>query len=166
MKSVTEPALLNVIPNKRLAKIMGFWDMTPCSLSEEPVASSSKQSSSEMLIPIYQTTRRDFNTHCMRTSLSQIACFGSQGSVVSSDWLRAGRLRGRSSSPGRVKNFLFSKSPRPALGSTQPPIQWVAGVHSLGVKRSGNEADHSPPPSAEVKKMCIYKSTPPYAFMV
>jgi hypothetical protein len=40
-----------------------------------------------------------------------------------SDWLRAGRPRGRSSSPGRTKNFLFSKSSRPALGSTQPPIQ-------------------------------------------
>jgi hypothetical protein len=39
-----------------------------------------------------------------------------------SDWLRAGRLRSRSSSPGRVKNFLFSTSSRPALESTQPPI--------------------------------------------
>jgi hypothetical protein len=40
-----------------------------------------------------------------------------------SDWLRAGRLRGRGSSPGRVKNFRFSMSSKPALGSTQPPIQ-------------------------------------------
>jgi hypothetical protein len=64
-----------------------------------------------------------------------------------SDWLRAGRLRGRSSSPGRVKNFLFSMSSRPALGSTQPRIQWVPGV-----KRSGREAGQSPPASAEVKK--------------
>jgi hypothetical protein len=36
----------------------------------------------------------------------------------------------RSSSPGRVKNFLFSMSSRPALGSTQPPIQWVPGALS------------------------------------
>jgi hypothetical protein len=43
------------------------------------------------------------------------------------DRLRAGRPRGRSSSPGKVKNFLFSTLPRPALGSTQPPIQWVPG---------------------------------------
>jgi hypothetical protein len=28
------------------------------------------------------------------------------------------------------------------------------------VKRPGREADHSPPTSAEVKKMCIYTSTP------
>jgi hypothetical protein len=40
--------------------------------------------------------------------------------------------RGRSSSPGRVKNFLFSKSSRPALRSTQPPIQWVPGLFPRG----------------------------------
>jgi hypothetical protein len=51
-----------------------------------------------------------------------------------SDWLRAGRPRGRSSSPGRVNNFLFSVS-RPALGSTQPSIQRVTGALSPGVKR-------------------------------
>jgi hypothetical protein len=33
------------------------------------------------------------------------------------------------------------------------------------VKRQGREADHSPSTSAEVKKMFIYISTPPYAFM-
>jgi hypothetical protein len=31
-----------------------------------------------------------------------------------------------------------------------------------GEKRPGREADHSPPTSAEVKKMWIYTSTPPY----
>jgi hypothetical protein len=82
-----------------------------------------------------------------------------------SDWLRAGRARCRSSSPGRVKNVLFSTPSRPALGFTQPRIQWVPGALSPGVKRQGREADHSPPPSAEVKKMWIYTSTPPYAFM-
>jgi hypothetical protein len=74
--------------------------------------------------------------------------------------LRAGRPRGRSSSPGRVKNVLFSTSSNPVLGPTQPLIQWVAGI-----KRTGCEADHSPPTSAEVKKTWIYTSTPPYAFM-
>jgi hypothetical protein len=56
---------------------------------------------------------------------------------------------------------------RLALGSTEPPIQWVpgGGAISLGVKRPGREADHSPPASAEVKKMWIYTTTPPYAFM-
>jgi hypothetical protein len=68
-------------------------------------------------------------------------------------------------SPGRVKNFLFSTWSKPALGPTQPPIQWVPGALSPGVKRQGREADHSPPASAEVKKTWIYTSTPPYAFM-
>jgi hypothetical protein len=43
---------------------------------------------------------------------------------------------------------------RTALGATQPPIQWVSGALSLGVKRPGREADHSPPSSAEVKE-CV-----------
>jgi hypothetical protein len=68
-----------------------------------------------------------------------------------SDWLRAGRLKGWGLSPGRVKYFHFSMLSRPALGHTQPPIQWVPGV-----KRPGREADHSPPATAEVKKMWIY----------
>jgi hypothetical protein len=60
-----------------------------------------------------------------------------------SDWLRAGRVRGRSSSLGSVKNFLFSTSSRPALGSTQPPIQWEQGTHSLGVKRPERETNQT-----------------------
>jgi hypothetical protein len=67
--------------------------------------------------------------------------------------------------PCKVKNFLFSTSPRPALGCTQPPSQWVPGALSPGVKRPGREAVHSLPPSVEVKKIWIYTSTPPYAFM-
>jgi hypothetical protein len=74
--------------------------------------------------------------------------------------------RGRSSSPDRVKNFLFSKSSRLALGSSQPLIQWVPGALSPGVKLPDHEADHSTSTSAEVKKMWIYTSTPPYAFTV
>jgi hypothetical protein len=41
-----------------------------------------------------------------------------------------------------------------ALGPTQPPIQWVQGVPSLGVKRPRRESDHSLPSSAEVKE-CV-----------
>jgi hypothetical protein len=41
----------------------------------------------------------------------------------------------------------------------------VPGALSPGVKRPGREVDHSPPASAEVKKMWTYTSTPPYAFM-
>jgi len=38
---------------------------------------------------------------------------------------------------------------RPALGPTQPPVQWVLGF-SRG--KSGRDADLSPPSSAVVKK--------------
>jgi hypothetical protein len=68
-------------------------------------------------------------------------------------------------SPCRVKNFHFFKSSRRVLGSTQPPIQWVPWALFPGVKRPGREADHSPPASAEVKKMWIYTATPLYAYM-
>jgi hypothetical protein len=34
------------------------------------------------------------------------------------------------------------------------PIQWVPGALSLGAKRPGREADHSPPSSVEVKE-CV-----------
>jgi hypothetical protein len=65
-----------------------------------------------------------------------------------------------------VGSRIFSPSSRPALGSTQPPIiEWVPGALSPGVERPGGEAVHSPPARAEVKKMWIYTSTPPYAFM-
>jgi hypothetical protein len=62
--------------------------------------------------------------------------------------------------PGRIKNFHFSIPSRPALGFTQPAMQWVPGALSLGVKRQGLEADNSPPTSPEVKKMWIFTSTP------
>jgi hypothetical protein len=58
-----------------------------------------------------------------------------------------------------VGSRIFSTSSRPALGSTQPPVQWVPGALSPGIKQQGREADHSPPTSAEVKKdvdLCIH----------
>jgi hypothetical protein len=57
--------------------------------------------------------------------------------------------------------FLFTTASRPTLGPTQPPVQWVPGALSLGVKRPRREAEHSPPSSAEVKNAWSYTSTLP-----
>jgi hypothetical protein len=65
--------------------------------------------------------------------------------------IRTGTEGSQNSKYFRIKNFLFSKSSRPALGSTQPPIQFFTGALSSGVKRPGREVDHSSPTSAEVK---------------
>jgi hypothetical protein len=48
--------------------------------------------------------------------------------------------------------FLFTTASRTALGPTQPPIQWLSGALSLGVKRQRREADHSSPSGTEVKE--------------
>jgi hypothetical protein len=78
-----------------------------------------------------------------------VKCCGLDGRVLGFDSRR------------RLVIFLFTTASRPALGPTQPPIQWVAGALSLGLKRPGREADHSPPSSAEVKNAWSYTSTPP-----
>jgi hypothetical protein len=65
------------------------------------------------------------------------------------------RDRVRSSAEGRY--FFFTAS-RSDLGPTQPPIQWVPGDLSPGVKKPKLEADHSPPSSAKVKndELCLH----------
>jgi hypothetical protein len=50
--------------------------------------------------------------------------------------------------------LLFTTASKTALGSTQPPIQWVPGAVSLAVKQPGCETDHLPPSSAKVKE-CV-----------
>jgi hypothetical protein len=56
------------------------------------------------------------------------------------------RLDSQGSIPGKGKSFLFSIKFGRVVGPIQPPIQYVAGE-----KRQEREADHSLPPSAEVK---------------
>ena len=55
-------------------------------------------------------------------------------------------LDGSGSNPGGDENFRPS---RPALGPTQPPVQWVPGL-SRGKVRPGRATDHSHPSSAAV----------------
>jgi hypothetical protein len=69
-------------------------------------------------------------------------------------------IEGSKLSPSKDKNILFCMLFRLALGPTQTLIQWV-----LGVKWPGNEADHSPPPGAKIKKTWFYVFTPLYILM-
>jgi hypothetical protein len=49
--------------------------------------------------------------------------------------------------------FPLAPAPRPALGPTQPPVQWVPGALCPGVKRGRSVMlTTHPPSSAEVKK--------------
>jgi hypothetical protein len=51
-------------------------------------------------------------------------------------WLWAGRLGDQGTIPGRGERiFPLTSVSRPALGPTQPPVQWVPGVVSPGLKR-------------------------------
>jgi hypothetical protein len=74
------------------------------------------------------------------------------------------RQRGRISSSGRVKNFLFSMTCR-LMRYIRLPIQWVPGALSPGVKRPELETDHSSPTNAEVKITLISTSALQWVFM-
>jgi hypothetical protein len=58
-----------------------------------------------------------------------------------------------------------------AVGNTQPPLQWVLGVPSLGIKYQVHEDDHSPLPSAKVKNggartLLLHTSSLPAAYLI
>jgi hypothetical protein len=57
--------------------------------------------------------------------------------------------------------FLFVTASGPARVPTHPPIQWVLGALTSGVRRPGREADHSPPSNAEVNNAWSHISIPP-----
>jgi hypothetical protein len=60
---------------------------------------------------------------------------------------------------GGLGIFLYSTASGPALGPKQPPIQWVLGAFSPGVKCPVLEADHLPPSIAEAGNAWRYTST-------
>jgi hypothetical protein len=94
-------------------------------------------------------------------TIQHMKCRGSSVGIANDYGLE----RGHRSSPGRIKNFHFSVSSRPALGPTQPFMQWVPGILSLGLRQKRLEADHSSRVTTKVKKTLIYTSTPPFVFM-
>jgi hypothetical protein len=67
-----------------------------------------------------------------------------------------------------VGSRILSSPNRPGrlLKCTEPPIQWIPWALSPGVKRLGREVDHSPPTSAEVKKVWTYTATPIHLHVV
>jgi hypothetical protein len=122
-----------------------------------PVQTNTQTHTHEMVITVKSTfTYVDYYV-CGRGQHGQCGRY--------SNWIQDGQPRDRSLSPSRGKIFLLTTLSRPVLWPTQPHIQWAPWALSLGIKRPGREAEHSPPPSAEVKKMWTYTSTPPYASM-
>jgi hypothetical protein len=61
--------------------------------------------------------------------------------------------------------FSFPRRPYRLWGPLNLYLMGTGVSLSSRLKRPGRESDHSPTASAEVKKMWIYTSTPPYAFM-
>jgi hypothetical protein len=85
---------------------------------------------------------RSYTLRCFENADSSSSVFKfladvkmSRDSVVGKRLATAWTPRGRNLSPSTVKNVLTSALSRPALGSTQPPVQWGTGDLSLGVKR-------------------------------
>jgi hypothetical protein len=76
-------------------------------------------------------------------------------------------LDGRCSIPSGEIFFSLLHSVQTGSGPFQPSSYPVGtgGSFPKGIKCPGRESDHSPPSSAEVKKMWICTSTPQYVFM-
>jgi hypothetical protein len=51
------------------------------------------------------------------------------------------------------------------LDLTQPPVRWVLGALTPGIKRLGCEADHWSPSSVDVKNAWSYTSTPQHVLV-
>jgi hypothetical protein len=80
--------------------------------------------------------------------------------------LGAYRLDDLVSNPGRGKDFSFSHCVQ--TGSWAHKSSYLVGVHGSvlpEVKRTGREANHTPPLSADISNDWICTSTSPYVFM-
>jgi hypothetical protein len=62
--------------------------------------------------------------------------------------------------------FIFTTTSRPALGSTQHPVQGLLGPLIPGVKQPGYEADHLPTAVARVKNPGAVPPLPQYVIML
>jgi hypothetical protein len=82
-------------------------------------------------------------------------------------WLRAGRPGDRGSIPGCDERiFPLASVSRPALEPTQPPVQWIPGVLSPGLKRGRGVTLTIHPLLVPRSRMSgSYNSSPPSAFI-
>jgi hypothetical protein len=61
--------------------------------------------------------------------------------------------------------FPFFTTSRPALGPTEPFVQWYLVLFLLGVRQLASETDHLPTTCAEFKNELRYASTPTFTFI-
>jgi hypothetical protein len=88
----------------------------------------------------------------------------SSGSIVSDYGLDDRAIGVRS--PAGAKDFSIASLSRPALGPTQPPVQWVPGVLSPGLKRGLGVTLTTHPHLVPRSSMSrSYTSSPPSTFM-
>jgi hypothetical protein len=104
---------------------------------------------SELIIQLYNGIHKPMDVCAFLPDVCSVMSRDSSVRIATSYGLND-RMIGVRFPPG-AGNFTVS---RPALRPTQPPIQWVPGTLSPGVKRSGREGYHLPPSSAEVKE-CV-----------
>ena len=106
-----------------------------------------------------QNVRDNQHKHCQITYLCQRDIGLTVGQDSSVDIATRYGLDGPVIESWLGRNFPHRS--RPALGPTQPPVQWVAGL-SQGVKRPRRGFDHPPSSSVEVKErlqLCVYSPT-------
>jgi hypothetical protein len=109
-------------------------------LSPETVSSEKKMAATSL--PHFTEHGQDkkeslcdaFTTACRVSSVGIETRYGLEGAVIESRWGRD-----------------FPHLSRPALGPTQPAVQWVPG-HFPGVNRPGRGADHPPDLVPRLKK--------------
>jgi hypothetical protein len=84
---------------------------------------------------------------------------GSSVSIVSDCGLGDRTIEVRS--PVEAKDFPLASVSRPALGPTQPPVQWIPAVLSPGVKRGRDVTQTTHPHLVPRSRMSRSLSSPP-----
>jgi hypothetical protein len=130
---------------------------------------SSEQHNGFIVIPCntgsIHTHCRDAFCWCSLVYIIKLVLFmmltRSQGSSVSIETRQWTGWPGFNSWKGEWWELFFHYHIQTSTGPNQFSVQWVPESLTLGVKRPGLEANHSPPSGAEVKNACNHTSTSP-----